>query len=239
MIEATPPRRSGPGGGVACGQPARCDLTEKVCVACGEAGQWAAGNVVGGAVVVAPAPPFAARRNQNVFSSGTLRGGRSHAMADLHQACSWHLSAAAATTRRPDSAPPPPPLDLRGGADVSDDSSDINVDSDDDVTVASRHHSFSGAAGVGATAPLSDKAKEEAAKAAVNVKPPYSYIALITMGILQSPQKRLTLSGICEFIMSRFPYYRDKFPAWQNSIRYVSQFFQSNFQNPLHYFYGL
>ncbi|EPB79757.1 hypothetical protein ANCCEY_01131 [Ancylostoma ceylanicum] len=51
-------------------------------------------------------------------------------------------------------------------------------------------------------------------------KPAYSYIALIAMAILNAEDKKLTLSQICDFIMSRFQYYRDKFPAWQNSIRH-------------------
>lgn len=62
--------------------------------------------------------------------------------------------------------------------------------------------------------------KSDERKRSQHQKPPYSYIALITMAILQSKDRKATLAGICDFIRSRFLYYRDKYPLWQNSIRH-------------------
>ncbi|XP_042335914.1 forkhead box protein D3-like [Sceloporus undulatus] len=51
-------------------------------------------------------------------------------------------------------------------------------------------------------------------------KPNQSYIALISTAILSSPEKKLLLSDIYQWIMDKYPYFKNKEKSWRNSVRH-------------------
>ena len=53
-----------------------------------------------------------------------------------------------------------------------------------------------------------------------NDKPTQSYIGLIGKAILSSPQQKLVLGDIYNYILTHYPYFRNKGPGWRNSIRH-------------------
>ena len=51
-------------------------------------------------------------------------------------------------------------------------------------------------------------------------KPQHSYIGLIAMAILSSPEKKLVLADIYQYVLDNFPYFRHRGQGWRNSIRH-------------------
>lgn len=52
------------------------------------------------------------------------------------------------------------------------------------------------------------------------MKPAHSYIGLIAMCILSTPDKRMVLNDIYQFILDNYAYFRNRGNGWRNSIRH-------------------
>ena len=54
----------------------------------------------------------------------------------------------------------------------------------------------------------------------VNSKPPYSFSCLIFMAVEESPDKKLPVKDIYNWILSHFPYFQNAPTGWKNSVRH-------------------
>ena len=63
--------------------------------------------------------------------------------------------------------------------------------------------------------------RENCEKDAIDEKPPFSYVALITMALRSSPTGRLTLAEIYDYLIQNFEYFKGrKNRGWMNAVRH-------------------
>nr|XP_055073185.1 forkhead box Q2 [Misgurnus anguillicaudatus] len=67
---------------------------------------------------------------------------------------------------------------------------------------------------------LSEQDHGKSSEERTEEKPTQSYIALISMAILDSEEKKLLLCDIYQWIMDHYPYFKSKEKNWRNSIRH-------------------
>jgi len=69
-------------------------------------------------------------------------------------------------------------------------------------------------------ADIEQNAKRLQKKGEPDNKPSHSYIALISMAILSSRDRKMLLCDIYQYVMENFEYYNNDEKPWRNSIRH-------------------
>ncbi|XP_039186084.1 forkhead box protein H1-like [Crotalus tigris] len=74
--------------------------------------------------------------------------------------------------------------------------------------------------GPGEEGPLGRRGRKKKKKYHRHPKPPYTYLAMIALVIQASPERKLTLSQIIKEISNLFPFFKEGYQGWKDSIRH-------------------